>query len=226
MQPQDTPARVQVGDAAYLKIVGVKDAGAFLDWGQPKDLLLPWAEVPWEDKKQIVEGRKVLVYIFKHEDGRAAASLRLNAFIKDQAETYKEGDEVDILVSHPTELGMRVIVDNRYWGLIHHSDLFEALRKGEQRKAYVKALRFDRKLDLTLLKAGYAKVEGVAEKLLKTLQKRGGFIPVNDKSDPQVIYEAFGISKKVFKQSIGALYRERKILIEQDGIRLITEKKD
>lgn len=232
--PADKPLNtVPLNEAAYLKIVTVNTAGAFLDWGQPKDLLLPWAEVLWEQKKQIVEGRKVLVFIFKAEDGRMAASTRLNDFLRDEADVFQEGEEVEILVSHATDIGMRVIVDHRYWGLIHNNDIFGQLRRGEKRKAYIKALREDHKLNLSLSKPGYEKVESVAEKILKTLKKRGGFMPLTDKSQPELIYDAFGISKKVFKQSISALYRERKITLEADGIRLVprsenipTETKD
>lgn len=213
---------VGLNQVAYLKIVAVNDAGAFLDWGLPKDLLLPWAEVKWEQKKHIVEGRKILVFVFLHEDGRMAASARLDDFIRDESEGINEGDEVEIIVSDRTELGMRVIVESRYWGLIHNNEIFGNLHRGEKRKGYVKALRQDGKLNISMSAPGYAKVESATQKLLQTLERKGGYLAVTDKSQPSEIYELFGISKKVFKQTIGALYRERKITLEEGGIRIVV----
>jgi predicted RNA-binding protein (virulence factor B family) len=220
--PNPEPSQpIEVGDVAYLKIVSVKEAGAFLAWGKPKDLLLPWSEVKFEQKRRIAEGRKILVCVFEAEDGRVAASARLDDFLRDEAEGYRQGDKVTILVDEPTDLGLRVVVDNRYWGLVHKSDLFGTLPRGHRQDGYVKAPRADGKLDIALAAPGYAKVESAAEKVLAVLAKRGGTLPVGDKTPPEEIYALFGISKKAFKQTLGALYRERKIVLEEGGIRLV-----
>jgi len=210
----------QVGEVAYLKIVAVNDAGAFLAWGLPKDLLLPWAELKFEQKKMAVEGRRILVCVFQAEDGRIAASARLDDFLKDSAEGYREGDPVHLRVAEPTDLGLRVIVDHRYWGLVHKSDLFRTLARGQQVTGYVKALRGDGKLNLALAPPGYAKVDAVAGAILAELKRSGGFLAVTDKTAPERIYALFGVSKKAYKSSLGALYKNRKIVLEPDGIRL------
>ena len=212
---------VQVGEVAYLKIVKVNDAGAFLAWGLPKDLLLPWDEVKREQKRLLVEGRRILVAVFRAEDGRIAASARLNDFLEDEAPDLKEGDRLPVIVAEPTDLGARVVVGHRYWGLVHANEIFAPLARGQKFEGYVKAPRPDGKVNIALSAPGYAKVDAVAEKVLGVLKRRGGFLAVTDKSKPEEIYTLFGISKKVFKLTLGALYKARKITLEPDGIRLV-----
>lgn len=214
------PEPLRVGDVAYLRIVSVKDAGAFLAWGQPKDLLLPWSEVKFEQKRRIVEGRKIMVCVFEAEDGRVAASARLDDFLRDEAEGYRAGDKVTVVVDEPTDLGLRVIVDNRFWGLVHASDLFGTLPRGHRQEGYVKTPRADGKLDIALSAPGYAKVESAAEKVLAVLARKGGSMKVGDKTPPEEIYALFGISKKVFKQTLGALYKSRRITLDDAGVHL------
>ena len=211
----------QVGEVAFLKIVKVNDAGAFLAWGLPKDLLLPWDEVKREQKRLLVEGRRILVAVFRAEDGRIAASAKLNDFLEDQAPDLKEGDRLPVIVAEPTDLGVRVVAGHRYWGLVHTSDIFAPLTRGQKLDGYVKAPRPDGKLNIALSAPGYAKVDAVAEKVLGVLKRRGGFLAVTDKSRPEEIYTLFGISKKVFKLTLGALYKARKITLDADGIRLV-----
>jgi predicted RNA-binding protein (virulence factor B family) len=211
---------IQVGDVAYLKIVTVNDAGAFLAWGRPKDLLLPWSEVKFEQKRRIAEGRKIMVCVFEADDGRVAASARLDDFLRDEAPDYRAGDKVTVVVDEPTDLGLRVVVDNRYWGLVHASDLFGSLPRGHRQDGWVKAPRPDGKLDIALAAPGYAKVESASEKVLAVLKSKGGAMKVGDKTPPEEIYALFGMSKKVFKQTLGALYRERRITLDDGGIRL------
>ena len=210
----------QVGEVAYLKIVSVNDAGAFLDWGLPKDLLLPWREVKREQKRLVVPGRKLLVCVFEAEDGRIAASARLDDFLSDEAEDLREGDKVDVLTADPTDLGLRVIVNHRYWGLVHNNELFGTVPRGRRQEGYVKPLRPDGKLNISLQAPGYAKVDAVAQGVLQVLSRRGGHLAVGDKTPPEEIYALFGISKKVFKQTLGALYRDRRITMDEAGIHL------
>jgi len=210
----------QVREAACLKIVAVGDAGAFLHWGLPKDLLLPWNEVKREQKRLVVEGRKLVVCVFLAEDGRIAASAKLDDFILEEADGLKEGEEVQVLVADRTELGLRVIVNHRFWGLVHQNEIFGTLFRGQRLTGYVKALRPDRKLNIALSPPGYAKIGTVAEALLQVLARKGGFLPVSDKTPPEEIYALFGISKKVFKQTLGSLYKAGRITLGPDGIRL------
>lgn len=207
-------------EVAQLKIVAVNRVGAFLAWGPPANLFLPWKEVKPAQKRMIREGQKVLVALFMDDEGRMAASTRLEEFLSDEAEGFQEGDRVDLVIGDPTDLGVRVVVNHRYWGMVHTSDIFGKLIRGERREGYIKALRADQKLDITLSAPGYAKVDAIAQGLVDVLKRRGGFLAVTDKSKPEEIYALFGISKKVFKQTLGALYKSRLIMIEAGGIRL------
>jgi len=215
--------KAQLGEVAYLKIVAVKDAGAFLDWGLPKDLLLPWREVRRDQKHLIAEGKKVLVMLIQDEDGREAASAKLNDFLTDEADGFWPGEKVHLVVSDPTDLGHRVIVNHRHWGLIHQNEIFGTLRRGEVREGYIKALRPDHRLNISLSAPGFAKADTIGQGILKLLEKRGGFLAITDKSEPAAIYELFGVSKKAFKLALGTLYKNRQISIENDGIRLVRK---
>ncbi len=210
----------QRGDVAHLKIRSVNKAGALLDWGLPQDLFLPWKEVKRDLRRSIQEGKKALVIVFQDEDGRVSASTRLEEFLSDEATDFQEGQQVSLVITDPTDIGMRVVVDHRTWGMVHRSDIFGPLTRGETREGYIKALREDHKLNVALSAPGYAKVDAIAQNILDVLKRKGGFLAVTDKSLPEEIYALFGISKKVFKQTLGALYKRRLILIEAEGIRL------
>jgi hypothetical protein len=209
------------GEVAFLKVVSVNPAGAYLDWGLPKPLFMPWKEVKHEARRVVKPGNKVLVFLFSDEVGHLAASTRLADFLVDEADEFQAGDRVSLVIGDRTDLGVRVIVNHRYWGMVHDSDLFGKVSRGETKEGWVKAPRADRKLSLSLSAPGYAKVGTVAQSLLDTLIRRGGFLPVTDRSAPEQIYALFGISKKVFKQTLGALYKARRIAIDADGIRLL-----
>lgn len=211
----------QVGEVAFLKVVHAQQMGAFVDWGLPKDLLLPWREVRQEQRALVVPGKKVMVAIYEDETGRVAASMRLKEFLTEGSATHEQGQKVHVIAAEPTDLGMRVIVDHRHWGMVHESDIFGSFRRGDVREGYVKRTRADNKLDITLAAPGYAKVDAVSQGILDRLERRGGFLPVTDKSEPTVIYDAFGVSKKAFKLAVGALYKARRITIEEEGIRLV-----
>ncbi|HNX94965.1 MAG TPA: S1-like domain-containing RNA-binding protein [Holophaga sp.] len=210
----------QRGEVANLKIVSTNRAGALLAWGLPSDLFLPWKEVKHELRSRIQEGQKVLVMLFADDDGWITASTRLNDFLSDEAEGFQEGDKVSLVIGDRTDIGVRVIVNHRFWGLIHESDIFGRLTRGEMRDGYIKALRMDHKLNIALTPPGYAKVDALSQRVLDALKRHGGFLPVTDKSTPEAIAERFGISKKAFKQTIGSLYKARRITIEAEGIRL------
>jgi predicted RNA-binding protein (virulence factor B family) len=218
---KDGDESAQAGQVAHLKVVAVNQAGAFLACSLPQDLFLPWKEVKHDQRHLMKEGRKILVALYTDEAGHLAASTRLDDFLGDEAEEFQEGDKVTLVIGDRTDLGVRVVVNHRYWGMVHDSDIFTKLTRGQTREGYIKALREDHKLNVSLSAPGYAKVGDIAQGILDVLKRRGGFLPVTDKSRPEEIYALFGISKKVFKQTLGALYKNRRIVIDEDGIRIV-----
>lgn len=220
---KDGDESARPGQVAHLKVVAVNKAGAFLACGLTQDLFLPWKEVKHDQRHLMKEGRKILVALYTDEAGQLSASTRLDDFLGDEAEEFQEGDKVTLVIGDRTDLGLRVVVNHRYWGMVHDSDIFTKLTRGQTREGYIKALREDHKLNVSLSAPGYAKVDGIAQGILDVLKRRGGFLPVTDKSKPEEIYALFGISKKVFKQTLGALYKSRRIAIDVDGIRMISK---
>ena len=207
-----------VGEFAFMQVKSVNTMGAFLDWGLMKDLLVPYKE----QKLTMREGKWYLVYVrLDHVTGRVMASARIEKFLNNIPPKYEFNQEVSLLVADDTEIGYKVIVNNLHWGMVYHNQVFQRLEKGEHLKGYVKEIREDDKPDISLTPLGYQKVDGIAQTILQALQMQNGFLPVHDKSDPEVIYSLFRCSKKAFKQAIGALYRQHRIALEPDGIRLI-----
>lgn len=209
--------KARVDEVAWLKVVSLSHAGAFLDWGLPKDLLLPFSE----QKGKLVEGRFYLVRLFLDENNRIAASMLLDDFIQDEAFYYKDGQAVELIIADFTELGFKAVVDHKYWGVLYKNEVFQPLKRGQQLTGHIKKVRPDHRLDLILGQEKYGeKVDATSAKILAVLAKHGGHIALTDKSPPEMIYDTFGVSKKVFKQAIGGLYKQRKIVIEEKGIRL------
>jgi hypothetical protein len=212
--------KAQVDEVAWLKVVSLSHAGAFMDWGLPKDLLVPFSE----QKGKMVEGRFYLVRLFLDENNRIAASMLLNDFIRDEAFYYKDGQAVSLIIAEETELGFKAVVDQQYWGVLYKNEVFQPLQKGQTLKGFIKKVRPDHKLDLILSQEKYGqKVDCTSEKILAVLKKHEGYVALTDKSPPEMIYDTFAVSKKVFKQAIGGLYKQRKILIEDKGIRLLEK---
>ena len=207
----------QVGEFAMLRVQSVNKIGTFLDWGIMKDLLVPFRE----QKVTMTEGRSYLVYIYVDEETRRiVASAKLNKFLDKTLPDYEVGQEVDLVIESETDLGYKAIVNNRHWGILYENEVFEQLAKGLKVKGYIKKIRTDNKIDLSLHPLGYEKVDPLTQMILDELKKMGGYIAVSDKSDAEEVYRVFGISKKSFKQAIGALYKKRLITISPDGIRL------
>ncbi|PAU77409.1 CvfB family protein [Halomonas salipaludis] len=207
----------RIGEVAYLEVVTVNATGAFLAWGQPKDLLLPFGEQRFRPDV----GKRVLVMIYQDQQGRPVASQRLDRFIVDVAEGLAAGDEVTLITEDRTDLGVKAVVNHRYWGLLYHDDLPRALRRGQRLTGYVKRVRDDGRLDLSLLPPGAAKLDVVGESVLKALRESGGYLALADKSPAAEIKARLGVSKSAFKQAIGRLYKRRLIVIEDGGIRLV-----
>jgi len=209
----------QVGEFAMLRVKSVNKIGTFLDWGIMKDLLVPFRE----QKVTMTEERSYLVYIYVDEESkRIVASAKLNKFLDKSLPEYTIGQEVDLVIESETELGYKAIVNNLHWGILYENEVFEQLAKGLKVKGYIKKIRTDNKIDLSLQPIGYGKVDPMSQMILDQLKKEGGFIAVSDKSEAELVYRVFGISKKTFKQAVGSLYKKRLITIGPDGIRLIS----
>jgi len=208
-----------VGEFACLKVVSVSRAGAFLDWGLSKDLLVPYAE----QKPKMEEGKRYVVGVYLDEaSDRIVASARLNDMLYDESEDdFQEGEAVSLFVANKTELGYKMIVNNSHWGLLHFSEAVRDLKRGEKLKGFIQHIREDGKIDLCLHQLPSEKTDDVSDIIMKQLRKAEGFLPVTDKSDPEEIRERFGISKGRFKKAIGALYKKKIIALEDDGIRII-----
>jgi hypothetical protein len=207
----------QVGEFAMLRVKSANKIGAFLDWGIMKDLLVPFRE----QKVTMTEERSYLVCIYVDEETqRIAASAKLNKFLDKTLPEYTVGQEVDLIIESETDLGYKAIINNSHWGILYENEVFEQLAKGLKLKGYIKKIRTDNKIDLSLHPLGYDKVDPITQMILDELKKERGFIAVSDKSDAELVYRVFGISKKSFKQAVGALYKRRLITIEKDGIRL------
>lgn len=206
-----------VGEFQWMKVNQVTKAGAFLEWGLMKELLVPYRE----QKAEMQIGRWYLVYVYlDFITKRIVASARIDKFLDNVPPVYEYNQEVDLIVADETDLGYKVIINNLHWGLLYHNEVFRSLRKGEKTKGYIKAVREDDKIDVSLHPLGYDKVEGITQQILQALRQNKGRLPVHDKSDADEIYSLFACSKKSFKKAVGALYKQQLITIEEDGIHL------
>jgi uncharacterized protein len=209
-----------VGDILSLEVVGVTNQGAFLNWGLMKDLFIPLSQ----QKVTLYKGQSILVLIYVDEKtGRAAATEKFNQFLSNETLSVKEMDEVDLLVHRKTDLGYEVFINNQHIGLMHFGDVFREIKAGDRLKGFIKKIRPDNKMDVMPGQAGYQRVESETGKILRLLTEKQGFLPYHDKSTPEEIYNYFGMSKKTFKMALGALYKQQKISLVQDGIQLVTE---
>ena len=209
--------KVQVGEFASLKVIEVNSIGIFLDWGLPKDLLLPYSE----EKHQMAVGEYcvVRVYLDKHT-GRVTATENLDLYLDNTPAHYKVGQEVDLLVAESTDMGFKAIINNNHWGLIHKNEVFKFLRPGKEDKGFIREVRSDGKISLSLQPVGREASSILKSKILDMLHENNGALPVSDKSAPAVISRLFGVSKANFKKAIGALYKQGKIVISADSIEI------
>jgi uncharacterized protein len=202
---------------AVLEVKDVTSFGAFLDWGLEKDLFIPFAE----QNKRVQKGDKVTVFLFLDEEtNRLIASAKIEEFLQQEI-TVKKGDEVDLLIDRQSEIGYQVIINNNHIGLVFFSEVFKPLSNGDRVKGYIKNIREDGKIDVSLQKQGYTQIADSQALLLEKLQENGGVLYLTDKSDPKLISQKVQMSKKNFKKSVGALYKQQKITIETDRIVLL-----
>jgi predicted RNA-binding protein (virulence factor B family) len=215
----EDPAEL-VGMCDIFKVVSATEFGAFLDWGFPKDLFVPWVE----QHRRMKEGESYIVHIYRDKADRFAASSKLDKFLAEASADVKDGDIVDLLICDETPLGYKAVVNNAYWGLLYKQEVFQPLRYGQRLEGFVKKVRADGKIDLCLQKPGYEPVGSLSQKILAHLKASGGSSPLTDKTPPEEIYQLFGVSKKKFKMAVGLLYKERAIAIEKSGIKLVQKK--
>lgn len=215
----ETP-RATVGEFAGLKVTSVNPRmGAFLDWGLSKDLLVPNRE----QIRPLTVGETVVVYVLLDpQSQRIIGTTRLEGYLHREAPANLEGKRVQLLIAEETKLGYKAILETAHFGLLYKTDLGVPLQIGQQVKGFVRTVRPDGKLDLSLDRAGYTRVAPLGEHILTMLKAKGGRLEFDDQSSPEAIREAFGVSKKAFKQAIGALYKERKIRMSEGGIELVA----
>jgi predicted RNA-binding protein (virulence factor B family) len=209
---------VQLQSFGFLRCADVTKHGAFMDWGLEKHLFVSFKE----QARPMKVNNWYIVYLYLDEQtNRLAGSSKTNQFLQNDHITLESYDEVEILVTHLTDKGANVIINGQHKGLIYLEDIFEDLRTGDRLKAYIKKIRDDHKIDVVLQKQGYRRIEPNAQYILDELKTAGGFLSINDKSSPEAIKELLGLSKKSFKKAIGSLYKDRLILLKDDGIELV-----
>lgn len=212
-----------VDQCAYLKVVAINRIGAFLDWGLPKDLLVPFSE----QHKPMQVGYSYVVYLYLDgETNRIAASTRLYDHLSEKSFYFKPQQAVDLLVSKRTEMGYQAVVDGTHLGLIYNNEIFQPLRIGQKLRGYIKQIRPDRKIDLCLQLDDQRTRNALASRILDYLQAHDGTSTLTDKSPPEAIYKAFGVSKKKYKKELGGLYRSKRILIEKEKITLLSQQEE
>lgn len=204
---------------AYLKVKDVNQYGAFMDWGLPKDLMVPFAE----QTEKMEEGKSYLIFLLQDEQTeRLIGSSKINEFVFFDDIDVKQGDEVDLLLYNHTELGMNAIVNNMYKGLIFNSDIHKIIQPGDKIKGYVKQVREDGKIDILLEPLGYKNsIDNNTEIIVSVLKENDGFLSLTDKSSPEDIKQKLGLSKKAFKRGMGKLYKQKIIDLSEKGIKLV-----
>lgn len=211
---------VKLNSFGYLHCSDVNEYGAFMDWGLEKQLFVPFKE----QARPMKAGNWYIVYLYLDEQtNRLVGSSKTNKFLNNDNVTLQKFDEVQVMVTHLTDLGANVIINGKHKGLIFIDDIFEDIRTGDRIKAYIKQVRDDKKIDVVLQAPGYRSIEPNANFIVEELKAAGGFLPLHDKTDPTTIKNELGMSKKSFKKAIGTLYKDKQIVIKDDGIELIDQ---
>ncbi|TAL59052.1 MAG: GntR family transcriptional regulator [Bacteroidetes bacterium] len=202
---------------ACLEVVNVTNNGAFLDWGLAKDIFVPFNE----QSQKLEVGQHPIAFLYLDKlTNRLAASCKLNKFLNKDTIGVKEKEEVELLIGEMTDIGINVIINDRYKGILYRNEIFQTLRYGDRMKGYIKKIREDNKIDVSLERLGYEKVQPSEEKILAKLKENKGFLKLNDYSSPEEVTAVLEMSKKTFKKAIGSLFKQRKIRIEERGIYL------
>jgi predicted RNA-binding protein (virulence factor B family) len=208
----------RVGDFAYLKTTAVTNVGAFLNWGLSKDLLVPFRE----QKQKLEEGQSSMVYVYLDDaTKRIVASAKIDKFLDNVSPKYQPGEEVNLIIADKTELGYKAIINQAHSGLLYQNETNVQLQTGQKTTGYIKRIREDEKIDLSLAPLGQAAILDISEKLITKLEQNNNFLPLTDQSTPEEIRQNMGVSKKAFKKAAGALYKQKIITLEKSGIRKI-----
>ncbi len=212
---------ILLNEFALLRVNYTNQVGAFMDWGMEKDILVPFKE----QARPMEKGKRYLVYLYMDEKtNRLVASSKTNQFLNNDALTVENGEEVELIVSHITEIGINVIINEKHKGLLYKDEVYDdSIRTGDRMRGFIKNIRPDNKIDVSLQKQGYESIEPNAEKILDELRASRGFLRLNDNSHPEDIKTVLKMSKKTFKKAIGALYKDKLIEIKEDGIYLVKE---
>ena len=209
---------ILLNEFALLRVNYVNQVGAFMDWGMEKDILVPFKE----QARPMEKGKRYLVYLYMDEKtNRLVASSKTNQFLSNDELTVENGEEVELIVSHITEVGINVIINEKHKGLLYKDQVYDDIRTGDRLRGYIKNIRPDNKIDVALQIQGYQAIEPNAEKILSELRASRGFLRLNDNSHPEDIKTVLKMSKKTFKKAIGALYKDKLIEIKDDGIYLL-----
>ncbi|TPD71153.1 CvfB family protein [Flavobacterium microcysteis] len=210
---------IQLNEFALLRVNYINNVGAFMDWGLEKDVLVPFKE----QARPMEKGKRYLVFLYMDEKtNRLVASSKTNQFLNNEELTVEVGEEVDLIVSHITDLGINVIINEQHKGLIYKDEVYDdRIRTGDRLRGYIKAIRPGNKIDVALQKQGFDAVEPNAEKIMDELRASRGFLRLNDDSHPEDIKTVLKMSKKTFKKAIGVLYKQKLIEIKEDGIYLV-----
>ena len=210
---------ILLNEFALLRVNYTNQIGAFMDWGMEKDILVPFKE----QARPMEKGKRYLVYLYKDEKtNRLVASSKTNQFLNNDTLNIEKGEEVDLIVSHITEIGINVIINEKHKGLIYKDEVYDnSIRTGDKMRGFIKTIRPDNKIDVALQVQGYQSIEPNADIILDELKSTRGFLRLTDNSDPEDIKTVLKMSKKNFKKAIGALYKEKLIEIKEDGIYLV-----
>lgn len=211
-------AIAKVGEFAILRVVSLEPVGAFLDWGLPKDLFLPFRE----QTRELQIGHEIIVYIYTDNTGRSASSMRIEKFLDKDTSVYRVEQKVELLIFGQTDLGYKAIINGKHLGMLYKNEVFQDIRYADQLTGYIKKVREDGKIDLILQPFGSKGADDLGQKILDLLKEKGGFLPLTEKTPPDTIYELFGVSKKKYKMALGGIYKKKLITIESDGIKLIN----
>ena len=219
MATTETPIAM-VDEFAFLEVVDVNETGAFMNMGIGKDVFVPERE----QKRPMKIGQKQVVFLYTDErNERITASSRLTDFIDQDLHDLEEGDEVSLLIFDESDLGYSAIINQKYAGLLYHNEVFESLQAGDVRRGFVKKIREENKIDLSLQVIGFRHILDLKDTLLLELRENGGIINLGDNSSPEDIYNQLKISKKAFKKAIGSLYKERLVVVSDDSVKLVTK---
>ncbi|MBC7466432.1 MAG: GntR family transcriptional regulator [Bdellovibrio sp.] len=211
-----------VGEFAIVKVVAVEQIGAFLDWGLTKDLFLPFAE----QNRDVRVGLDIIVYIYLDKSNRISASMRIERNLDQVPVKYETDQSVELLIFGKTDLGYKAIINGQSLGMLFHNDVFKPLVYAQRISGFIKNVRDDGKIDLSLMKSGHKGAQDIGPQILAFLKQKGGFAPINDKTSAEAIYDLFGVSKKKYKIALGGLYKSRLIKVADDGIYLLEKTGD